>query len=116
MGGSTEVDELLAARADPNYQGGQGLESPLHWAARKGLPPMMVSLLSAKADLEKRDSDNQTPLHLACRNGQHKMAAELLKANAAVNAEDVRGETPLHAAASLGSVRLIKVLLGGAAD
>lgn len=116
MGGSTEVNELLAQRADPNFQGGQGREAPLHWAARKGLPPMMVSLLGASADLEKLDAEGQTPLHLACRNGQQKMAAELLKAKAAVNAEDMRGETPLHAAATLGSVRLVKVLLGGGAD
>jgi ankyrin repeat protein len=116
MGGSTEVDELLAARADPNHQGGQGQEAPLHWAARKGLPPMMVSLLGASANLELRDSEGQTPLHLACRNGQQKMVAELLQAKAAVNTVDSRGETALHAAASLGSVRLVRVLLGAEAD
>jgi len=44
------------------------------------------------------------------------MVAELLQAKAAVNTVDSRGETALHAAASLGSVRLVRVLLGAEAD
>ena len=42
MGGSSEIDTLLAAKADPNFQAGQGGEAPLHWAARKGLPVMVA--------------------------------------------------------------------------
>eukprot|EP00931_Biecheleriopsis_adriatica_P006691 TRINITY_DN108054_c0_g1_i1.p1 TRINITY_DN108054_c0_g1~~TRINITY_DN108054_c0_g1_i1.p1 ORF type:complete len:268 (+),score=75.98 TRINITY_DN108054_c0_g1_i1:104-907(+) len=116
MGGSTEVDELLRARADPNHQGGQGGEAPLHWAARKGLPPMAASLLAASAELEARDLDGQTPLLLAARNSQQKILSELLSVKASVNASDSRGETALHAAAALGSVRLVKLLLGAGAD
>mmetsp|Transcript_71097 Transcript_71097/g.197497 ORF Transcript_71097/g.197497 Transcript_71097/m.197497 type:complete len:270 (-) Transcript_71097:71-880(-) len=116
MGGSTEVDELLAARADPNFQGGPGGEAPLHWAARKGLPPMISALVAASANLEARDTEKQTPLHLAARNGQNKAITELLAAKAAVSAVDSRQETPLHAAAALGSVRLVKLLLGAGAD
>eukprot|EP00927_Polykrikos_kofoidii_P077087 TRINITY_DN74073_c0_g1_i1.p1 TRINITY_DN74073_c0_g1~~TRINITY_DN74073_c0_g1_i1.p1 ORF type:complete len:268 (-),score=46.90 TRINITY_DN74073_c0_g1_i1:170-973(-) len=116
MGGSTEVDALLAARADPNIQGGPGRESPMHWAARKGLPPMVASLVAASVNLEARDAEGQTPMHLAARNSHQKVVTELLGANAVVNATDDRGETPLHAAAALGSVRLVKLLLGAGAD
>lgn len=116
MGGSTEVDDLLAQKADPNIQGGQGKEAPLHWAARKGLPAMAVSLLGAQANLEVRDAEGQTPLLLAARNSQQKIISELVKAKAEINVADNRGETALHAAASLGSVRLIKLLLGVGAD
>lgn len=116
MGGSTEVDALLAAKADPDHRGGQGKEAPLHWAARKGLPPMVAALLAASASLEIRGADGQTPLHLAAQNGQNSVVTELLTAKAEINAADGRGNTPLHAAAALGSVRLVKLLLGRGAD
>mmetsp|Transcript_118995 Transcript_118995/g.333303 ORF Transcript_118995/g.333303 Transcript_118995/m.333303 type:complete len:268 (-) Transcript_118995:220-1023(-) len=116
MGGSTEVDDLLKAGADPNHQGGPGREAPLHWAARKGLPPMVASLLAASASLEVKDAEGQTPLLLAVRNSQQKVITDLLAAKAEVNAADGRGETPLHAAAAIGSVRLVRMLLGAGAD
>merc|ERR1712137_316669 len=111
LGGSTEVDALLAAGADPNFQGGPGGEAPLHWAARKGDRTMLATLMNANACLDARDADQQTPLMLAARNGQYHVLKPLLEAKAEVNAQDSRGETALHAAAALGSVRLVKLLI-----
>lgn len=116
MGGSTEVDELLAAKADPNFQGGSGMEAPLHWAARKGIPPMVATLLAASANVDPLDAEGQTPLHLASRNSNHKVLTDLLAANANIDAKDNCGQTALHAAANLGSVRLVKLLLAAGAD
>eukprot|EP00933_Yihiella_yeosuensis_P052921 TRINITY_DN51073_c0_g1_i1.p1 TRINITY_DN51073_c0_g1~~TRINITY_DN51073_c0_g1_i1.p1 ORF type:complete len:269 (-),score=76.56 TRINITY_DN51073_c0_g1_i1:78-884(-) len=116
MGGSTEVDDLIAAGADVNFQGGPGREAPLHWAARKGLPPMVASLLGASASIEACDAEGQTPLILAARNGHQKVLPQLIEAKANLNAADQRGETALHAAAALGSLRLVKLLLGAGAD
>lgn len=111
MGGSSEIDTLLAAKADPNFQAGQGGEAPLHWAARKGLPVMVAQLLAAGSTLEAKDAEAQTPLLLAARNSMHEVVKALLAAKAAPNAQDTRGETALHAAAGIGSVRIVKMLL-----
>lgn len=116
MGGTTEVDELLAAGANVNHQGGSGREAPLHWAARKGSLTMAATLLAASADLEARDAEEQTPLLLAARNAMQDVVKGLLEAKAVVNAADARGETSLHAAAGLGSVKLVKLLLAKGAD
>eukprot|EP00929_Paragymnodinium_shiwhaense_P094079 TRINITY_DN54496_c0_g1_i1.p1 TRINITY_DN54496_c0_g1~~TRINITY_DN54496_c0_g1_i1.p1 ORF type:complete len:268 (-),score=62.85 TRINITY_DN54496_c0_g1_i1:289-1092(-) len=111
MGGSTELDGLLAAKADPNIQGGPGREAPMHWAGRKGAKDMVERLLAVSAHIDPRDVEEQTPLHLAVRNSHQKLIPDLVAAKADINAKDKRGETPLHAAAALGSVRLIKAIL-----
>lgn len=116
LGGSTEVDALLAAGANPNHQGGPGREAPLHWAARKGAVPMIASLLSAKASLETLDSEGQTPLILAARNSMQAGVKSLLAAKSEINAQDSRGETALHAVAGTGSVRVLKLLLAAGAE
>lgn len=111
LGGSTEVEDLLAANADPNFQGGPGREAPIHWAARKGAPVMAKSLMEAKASLNSLDAEGQTPLILAARNGQLEVLKMLVVSNAGLNVQDERGETALHAAAGLGSVKIVKALL-----
>lgn len=116
MGGSTEVDALLAAGANPNHQGGPGMEASMHWAARKGAVPMIASLLAASASLEVLDAEGQTPLHLAVRNSHQPAIKALLEAKSNINAQDGRGETPLHAVAGTGSMRIAKLLFTAGAD
>ena len=72
-------------------------ETPLHWAARNDQEAAISLLLSAKADVNKSDSNGWTPLHYAAGRDQEAPAAVslLLSAKADVNKTDSNGTTPL---------------------
>ena len=80
---------LLAAGADPNARGLDGL-TPLH---RAESVDQTRALLASGANPNLRDSEGRTPLHFARDVDQTRA---LLAAGANPNPRDVDGQTPLH--------------------
>jgi hypothetical protein len=74
--------ELLAAGADPNETGRDGLTALMN-AARQGEPACVQQLIAASADLEAQDQDGRTALAQAIMAGREDIADLLLKAGAA---------------------------------
>jgi len=150
---------LLDRGADPNAQTGdacadwidddgrpvgtqEGLETPLHFAARGGHAAVARHLLTHGADVDARDVLELTPLDWAAGSG-HREAARLLVARGAapvsifaaacIGRRDVlealldaspaslqatthRGRTPLHVAVECGSTDAVAFLLDRGAD
>lgn len=61
---------------------------------------MAELLLSAKADVNAKNSDGVTALHVSARYGNRSVAEALVANGADVNAKDNSGRTPLHSAVS----------------
>ena len=74
----------------------QGLWTPLHWVAQRGLTNGVACLLANGADPNATDDKGQTPLHFIARKGVGKnQAALLIEHGADPNARDDAGQTPL---------------------
>ena len=122
-GNQQEVQRLLAAGADVNFQPGSrkyariGLrqeagETALHWAALRGDDIIAEWLLAANSDPDLRDQDGKSPLHIAAFNGVHDVSERLLLAKCNPDAQDLRGNTPLQwVVLAGGSMRMVKLLL-----
>eukprot|EP00927_Polykrikos_kofoidii_P034774 TRINITY_DN29425_c0_g1_i1.p1 TRINITY_DN29425_c0_g1~~TRINITY_DN29425_c0_g1_i1.p1 ORF type:complete len:867 (-),score=145.29 TRINITY_DN29425_c0_g1_i1:147-2747(-) len=123
-GNHCEVERLIAARADVNFQwdGARkytriGLrnevgETALHWAALRGDDLVADWLLAADADGNLKDQDGKTPLHIAAFNGVINVSERLLAASCNPDAQDLRSNTPLHwVMLAGGSMRMVKLLL-----
>lgn len=93
------IEELLAS--DPTLlsaQVGSGY-TPLHWAARKGGPESVRSLLNAGGHVNADSSSDTTPLHVAAG---VEVTSLLIERGADVNAQDAKGRTPLFLACQGG--------------
>jgi ankyrin len=110
---------LLAAGADVNAairderderRADVGL-TPLHVATQAGNVEAVRFLLRHGAQLQGRDTSDNTPLHLACQAGDAPMAALLLEAGAEVSARNGVGNQPVHLAAGTGDAALLRLLL-----
>ncbi|CAM9904542.1 unnamed protein product [Pylaiella littoralis] len=126
---------LLEYGADVGRCDGLGFTA-LHWAAYRGEPCVIDTLVEGGADTEARSSQvwhaghqhphvGLTPLHIASffRRGHTSRMAALLRKGADIDARDGEGQTPLHittaaaAAAKNGSATAgVDFLLRGAAD
>ena len=97
-GDAALITAVLDAGADPNV--GTSFGTPaLIVAIESALAPEVIALLLArKADVNARDSDDQTPLHAAARAGNLAAVTALIGAGADVNATLGSGETPLQTA------------------
>lgn len=109
----------LALREQPSLVNAKGkkplCETPIHAAARAGLPGVVKVLLDNGAEISARDSRGKTPLHIAASQCWSKTVELLISAasgpkddqrnqnamnkKAAVNACCNKGWTPLHQAA-----------------
>ena len=78
-----------------NARGGKR-GTPLHAAADKGHPSVVMLLLECGADISSRDSSSRTPLHLASYHGYAEVVSLLINRGAELNAEDFNHETPLY--------------------
>ena len=92
--------------------------TPLHYAARWGLFPLVEFLVTEHPqNVHSRDSfDNATLLHLAARMGHAKVSRFLLERDADVTAQDENGSTPLHLASRLGRAEIASMLIERGAD
>jgi uncharacterized protein len=70
------VDLLLAASADVNARGAQGV-TPLHLAATRGRADLVQTLLARGADPSATTDDGQSPADLAAARGHPDVAALL---------------------------------------
>ena len=84
---------------------------PFYDASRAGLTQL---LLSAGADVMRRDSAGRTALHYA--SGAGCVAIELLTADADADAAGGEGVTPLHEAIDRGNISAIEALCRGGAN
>ncbi|KAL4505270.1 hypothetical protein ABPG72_016337 [Tetrahymena utriculariae] len=55
------------------------LQTPLHWAAKRGHTELLINLIKLKADVEAQDIFGRTPLYYAYREGYKDMAVILMK-------------------------------------
>lgn len=94
IGTSEQVQRLLQAKADPEYQTERGV-SILHKFAARPMPDASASeslsfLLQARANINAQMSNGRTPLHIGAQWGQVDMVRLLLNAgaNARIRAGD----------------------------
>ena len=105
---AASVAALLARGIDPNTLGPEGLTG-LYMAARSGAGKVAKVLLEAPdADVECRNTVDESPLMLAALRGDLPLARALITRDADVNKT---GWTPLHYAASRGQLAMIDLLL-----
>jgi hypothetical protein len=77
----------------------------------------LLDLLCSKgADLNERDSFNQSPLFYAARDGQAECIARMIELDANVNQKDKVNETALFYAAREGKAKVCEILLQNGAD
>ena len=113
---------LLARGADPALRSAEGA-TPLHQAARAGLPELARVLIERGAKVNQKDDYGQTPLHCAAENAcgaeSCRIAALLLEHGADVNARAKYrepGRTALECAVLRGHIELVRLLLEHGAD
>jgi ankyrin repeat protein len=104
------VHLLVNAGADVNARNHRKV-TPLHMAARYGLPLVAAALLSHGADPNARDVNQETPLYRAVNLGYDEVARILLDHGANPNLPDRLGQCPLHRAAVKGSLPIVELLL-----
>lgn len=96
--------------------GGCDLDGDLRLAASAKDPTVAQVLVTAGADVNGANEEQETPLHETAATGRVAVAQVLLKAGANVNAADADGSTPLHTAAAWGHVELTRLLLASGAS
>ena len=91
-------------------------DTPLHEAARAGVPSVIKLLFEGSLSKEEVDSQNRkfdTPLHLAVRGNHLSTVRELLSQDASqfiYNASGTEGFYPIHYAAGAGYLPILKAL------
>jgi len=80
--GRRAVEQLIEAGADPDRPGGEGRQTPLHVAARRGNVGVATALLDGGARIDPMDAYGVVPLQRAINCRQHALAA-LLRARGA---------------------------------
>lgn len=92
----------------------------MHNATAVGSEPTIQLLLSKGADINQKDSQENTPLHDAVKKGHVDTVDFLIDSCADINAINHQGDTPLHQACKLGrqslSLKFVQVFTKKEAD
>jgi ankyrin repeat protein len=91
-------------------------DTPLHYAAGRGLLKLVQRLLELNAEVNSCDRLKSTPLLLSSRYGHTDVVQFLLDHNADVYAHDNDGDTSLHEAAGRGHLEISQLLLKHGAE
>jgi len=102
-------------RGDLNAVADEG-STALHFAVAAGQVDVVQSLLSAGADITKRNLAGVTPLHLAVLDGETSIAKALLAKGADAKLKDEAGETLLMLAARHGDGEMAGALIAAGAE
>ncbi len=113
MDGNVEMLKLLVAAGANINAGDQNGETPLSWAAAKGMSECVRYLLSLPGIKVNRTNINrQTPLYRAVLSNEVECVELLLEARGIdVNMASVLGWSPLHLAARYGCDDIVELLL-----
>lgn len=120
-GSPEELEQVLAAGADPNQEGDTwSHQRPLHAAIEGIEDPVRINriidiLVGQGADLNAL-SHQGTPLQLAVQRHQPGVVRHLLQLGASPNVADRYGKTALHEAVDQGDQALIEELIAAGAD
>ncbi len=108
------VEDLLAAKADPNKATADGVV-PLHVAAGRAHPAVVARLLAAGAKVDAATDKGNTPLQAACYAGSAESVKALLAAGAQVDRANQLGARPLTYALAAGSREATELILAAGA-
>jgi rhodanese-related sulfurtransferase len=116
---SAALRDFLAGEGFPtpdiHAPAGNGM-TPLMKAARAARRDLVDELIALGADLEARNTDNNTALWLACFGGEAEVVQRLIAAGARIDHQNDNGATALMYCASSGRDALVELLLGAGAD
>jgi len=90
--------------------------TPLALAAMNGHPDVVLTLISAGANIMARDRSEKTVLHYAVKKDLGGVVEWLLELGADVNGLDSDGNSPLYEALNGGRIAMVKLLLQFGAD
>lgn len=108
--------ELLDAGVHVNSAENEIGLTPLHVATHFGHENAVNLLISAGANIEAVDADEQTPLMTAVENNYPNLVSVLAKTGASVTKPNIEGSHPVHVAADLGYLEVLSVLSTFGAD
>lgn len=99
---------------DPDATDASGWTSLMMACSRKEADAIVHLLIEKDADVNAKNTNGQTALHLCASKNNLELARTLLaqKPPASARVRDKRGQLALHRAAAVGSVPMIKELLG----
>ncbi len=99
---------------DADARDGSGWTPLMMACSRKHAEPIVDLLLSKDAHVDAKNNNGQTALHFCASKANLDIARTLLSHSppASARTKDRRGQLPLHRAAAVGSVPMIKELLG----
>jgi len=106
---------LISHGADVAARDAQG-RSPLHYAARQGLPSCVHTLLKHGANVHALARDGRTALHYAAQSYEQSTITLLLRYGADFRIMDRHGNTPLHLAAPFDRPNIVQLFLAVGAD
>nr|XP_028558728.1 ankyrin repeat and SOCS box protein 18 [Podarcis muralis] len=115
---------LVTFGALVNQPSEESQETPLHVAAKHGLPDHTLLYLRCGALVDQKNSQEETALSVACREAKNRESQEsylqvcqlLLEYGAEVNTVDEEVKTPLHKACGNAHHSLVELLLQRKAD
>ncbi len=85
-------------------------ETPLHYASREGLLPIVEALTSFGCRMNMRNKADATPLHLAARHGHTEIARFLCLAGFNINIQDKDNRTACQLAEINGNTEIVQLL------